>query len=83
MIRVELYDGSQHPAVRPVKVETTDSDRKARRIAAAMLGHASLRGASTWNRHQGGTVWQFGPRSAEDSEYDYVVIRDDDDDDEQ
>lgn len=70
---VEIYDGTQHPAVHPHTSEEFRSLRDARAFAARGLGHASLRGASTWNRYQGGTVFQFGPR-VEDNGYDFAVI---------
>ncbi len=73
---VELYNGREHPAVHPVRTAHAATEREARRIAARMLGHSSLRGASQWGRYQGGTVYQFGPR-VEDSEYDYAVIQQD------
>ncbi|HMN09291.1 MAG TPA: hypothetical protein PKC83_10945 [Gemmatimonadaceae bacterium] len=71
--RIEQYDGSLRPATHPDRVEYAADERAARRIAADMLGHRSLRGASTWERYQGGTVYQFGPR-VEDNGYDYAVI---------
>jgi hypothetical protein len=71
---VECYDGNQHPAPRPYEIETATTEREARRIAARMLGHRTLQGASSWERYQGGTVYQFGPRR-EDNGYDYAVIR--------
>lgn len=73
MITVSVYDGTQHPAPRPYTTEEHATMREARQAAARMLGHRSLRGASTWDRYQGGTVYQFGPRT-DDSEYDFVVI---------
>lgn len=73
--RIECYDGSLHPATHPDRVEHAADARTARRIAAAMLGHSSLRGASQWERYQGGTVYQFGPRT-EDNGYDFAVIID-------
>lgn len=72
---IELYDGGQHPARHPRQTATAATEREARRIAARMLGHGSLRGASTWTRYQGGQVYQFGPHD-EYSEYDFVVILD-------
>lgn len=71
---IEVYDGRQHPALRPYRVEHATTEREARRIAARMLGHRTLRGASAWDRSQGGTVWQFGPRDPLASEFDFVVI---------
>jgi len=71
--RIECYDGSQHPAVHPYVTSSAASLREARRIAARMLGHQSLRGAASWDRYQGGTVYQFGPHSSENG-YDYAVI---------
>ena len=73
MYHVSVYDGSQHPAIHPYATEEHPTGREARRAAARLLGHRSLRGASTWDRYQGGTVYQFGPRT-EDSEYDFAVI---------
>jgi hypothetical protein len=73
--RIECYDGSQHPATYATETDYATTERDARRIAARMLGHASLRGAASWERYQGGTVYQFGPR-AEDNGHDYVVIID-------
>lgn len=70
---IAVYDGSQHPSNHPYRTATAGTEREARRIAAQMLGHQSLRGASSWEHHKGGTVYQFGPRT-EDSEYDFVVI---------
>lgn len=72
-ITVKLYDGGSHPAVHPTRTATAETEREARRLAAEMLGHNSLRGAATWDRYQGGTVYQFGPR-AEENGYDFVVI---------
>lgn len=73
MFTVKLYDGTQHPAVHPIESATAATESEARKIAARMLGHKSLRGAATWERHQGGTVYQFGPKQ-EDNGYDYAVI---------
>jgi len=70
---IGVYDGSQHPAPHPYASETAETEREARKIAARMLGHTSLRGASSWDRYQGGTVYQFGPRN-ESNDYDFVVI---------
>lgn len=70
---IELFDGSQHPALHPTKSASASTEREARRIAAGMLGHKTLRGAASWERYQGGTVFQFGPR-CEDNEFDYVVL---------
>ncbi len=70
---VSVYDGRQHPAVRPIARSVCSTMPEARREAARLLGHRSLRGASTWERYQGGTVYQFGPKT-EDNEYDFVVI---------
>lgn len=72
---IEVYNGREHPAVHPVRTAHAATEREARRIAARMLGHASLRGASQWDRYQGGTVYQFGPRGG--SEHDYAVIQQD------
>lgn len=73
--RIACYDGNQHPATHAYRVDTASTMREARQIAARMLGHSSLRGASTWDRYQGGTVYQFGPK-VEDNGYDFVVIED-------
>ena len=73
--RIECYDGTQHPALHPDTTAEASTEREARRIAARMLGHRTLRGASSWESWQGGIVYRFGPR-AEDSEYDYAVIID-------
>jgi len=43
---VEIYDGTQHPAVHPHTSEEFRSLRDARAFAARGLGHANLRGAS-------------------------------------
>ncbi len=84
MYRIELYDGSQQPANRAMSTQTCGSESEARKVAAKMLGHRSLRGAATWDRYQGGTVYQFGPRSElMDNDYDFVVIVDEEADDEQ
>jgi hypothetical protein len=71
---VDLYDGSQHPPQRPVAHAVFDTEREARREAASMLGHETLRGAARWDHHGGGTVYQFGPGAVENG-YDFVVIR--------
>lgn len=71
--RVSVYDGSQHPAHHAYKTNEVRDLRAARKEAARMLGYSSLRGASTWERWQGGTVYQFGPRT-EDNGYDFAVI---------
>lgn len=73
--RIERYDGGQYPAVHPCQTATAVTRTEARRIAARMLGHRTLRGAASWERYQGGTVYQFGPH-AEDNGYDYAVIID-------
>lgn len=73
MYTVKLYDGTQCPAVHATETATAATETEARKIAARMLGHKSLRGAATWERYQGGTVFQFGPKS-EDNGYDYAVI---------
>lgn len=70
---IEVYDGSQHPAPHPYRVEYAHTERDARRIAAQLLGHSTLRGSASWERYQGGTVYQFGPR-VDDNEHDYAVI---------
>lgn len=72
-ITVSVFDGRQHPARHPYRTEICATMREARKAAARMLGHESLRGASTWDRCQGGTVYQFGPRR-EGTEYDFAVI---------
>jgi len=74
MFTVSVFDGSAHPAVHPYASERHANERDARRAASRMLGHSSLRGSSSWYRSQGGTVYQFGPRS-EDTEYDFVVVQ--------
>lgn len=76
-VTIKCYDGSQHPAVYPTSTAKAGNEKEARRIAARMLGHSTLRGAATWERYQGGTVFQFGPR-AEENGYDFVVIEEDD-----
>ena len=73
MYVIQLFDGGQHPAVHPIATSTAATEREARKEAARLLGHRTLRGAATWDRYQGGTVYQFGPRD-EDNGYDYVVI---------
>lgn len=50
---------------------TAATPREARRVAAQMLGRRSLRGATTWERYQGGTLYRFGPRGERAP---YVVI---------
>jgi hypothetical protein len=75
---IELYDGRQHPAVHACTRSRAATEREANREAARLLGHASLRGASRWDRYQGGTVYQFGPHE-EDNGYDYAVVIADDD----
>lgn len=70
--RIECYEDS---ATRPHQTEYAETERAARRIAARMLGHVTLRGAASWDRYQGGTVYQFGPRR-EDNGYDFVVVVD-------
>lgn len=76
---VELYDGTQHPATTPTTVVRCATLREARREAARMLGHKNLRGAATWDRPQGGAVYQFGPHQEENG-YDFAVIIADGDD---
>lgn len=67
---IRLYpDMSNHA----IETATAATEREARRIAAKMLGHKNLRGASQWDRFQGGTVYQFGPHT-EDNGYDFAVI---------
>ncbi len=78
MFTVSVFNGREHPAVHPYAVERHANERDARRAAARMLGHSSLRGASSWSRYQGGTVYQFGPRT-EDTEYDFAVVQRDGD----
>ena len=73
MFTVKLYDGNQHPATHATETATASTEREARKIAARMLGHKTLRGAASWERYQGGTVYQFGPR-AEENGYDFAVI---------
>lgn len=73
--RIEIYDGSIHPATRPYATLWASDEREARRIAAKALGRRTLRGASSWDRAQGGMVWQFGPR-VEDNGYDFAVVID-------
>ena len=70
---IEVYDGSSSPAPRPYRTERATTEQEARRVAARLLAHASLRGASSWPRPDGGTVWQFGPHR-EDNGFDYAVI---------
>lgn len=70
---IACYSGSQRPSKYPAETDTADTPREARRIAARMLGHRTLRGAATWDRYQGGTVYQFGPHE-EDNGYDFAVI---------
>lgn len=69
---IEWYEDDK-PGAPPDEVAYANTPRDARRIAARMLGHATLRGASTWERWQGGTVYQFGPRT-ESNGYDFVMI---------
>lgn len=76
MIHVSIYDGSEHPALSPYATKEFADMKSARAWAAKMLGHKTLRGASTWDRYQGGSVYQFGPRD-EDNNYDHAVIEDD------
>lgn len=71
--RVSIYDGGQHPAKYPYKSVTCATEREARREAARMLGRSSLRGSSSWERYQGGTVFRFGPHD-EDNGHDFTVI---------
>lgn len=67
---IRLYpDQSNHAS----ETATAATEREARRIAARMLGHRTLRGSSQWDRFEGGTVYQFGPHE-EDNGYDFVVI---------
>lgn len=73
MYTIKLFDGGQQPALHPIETAIATTERGARAVAARMLGHDSLRGAATWERYQGGTVFQFGPRE-EDNGYDYAVI---------
>ena len=73
MFTVKLYPGYEHPATRATETATAATEREARSIAARMLGHKTLRGSASWERYQGGTVYQFGPR-AEENGYDFVVI---------
>lgn len=80
--RIEVYYGSQHPSHYPYNTDTAATEREAHRRAAQMLGHTTLRGASTWSRYQGGQVYQFGPRT-ENNGYDFVVIIAPGDEDEQ
>lgn len=75
MTEIQYYpDGN---AARPTRTEAYATVKEARKAAARMLGHNSLRGASTWDRYQGGDVYQFGPRS-EMNDRPFVVIVDDD-----
>jgi hypothetical protein len=73
MYRIEYYrdESGRFPA----EVATEATLRAANRTAAAQLGASSLRGAATWNRYQGGTVYQFGPR-VENNGHPFVVIVD-------
>lgn len=71
---IQVFDGRVHPPTHPYRTGQADTEREARRIAAQLLGHRNLRGASSWERYQGGTVFQFGPRAIEESESDFVVI---------
>lgn len=71
--KIDCYDGKQQPASHAFRTASANTMREARRIAARMLGHRTLRGASTWDRYQGGTVYQFGPHEEENG-YDFVVI---------
>lgn len=71
MYRVEYYDDEHHDI--PDLIEVVADERTARRTAARLLGHRTLRGASSWRRYQGGTVFQFGPRT-EDNGEPFVVI---------
>lgn len=68
---IEYYEDSSR--FHPDTTTTAETDREARREAANMLGHKNLRGASSWEHHQGGIVYQFGPRD-EDNEYPFAVI---------
>lgn len=74
LYRIAVYNGQARPAKHPYRIETVESERVARRVAAQMLGHRTLRGAASWERSQGGTVWRFGPRAPEHNGYDFVVI---------
>lgn len=69
--RVEYY-ADENLRV-PTLVERVADERTARRRAARLLGHCSLRGAASWARYQGGVVYQFGPRDS-DNGYPLVVI---------
>lgn len=71
--RIELYNGKEHPAVHPIDSATVDSEKDARRIAAQFLGRSTLRGANTWDRAQGGDVYQFGRRD-DSNECNFAVI---------
>lgn len=71
--RITVYNGTLQPAKFPYSVYTTDTLSKARAWAARVLGHKTLRGAATWERSQGGTVYQFGPRTDHNG-HDFVVI---------
>lgn len=73
MIEIQYYPDNN--ATRPTQTETYATVEAARKAAARMLGRSSLRGASTWDRHQGGEVYRFGPRS-EMNDYPFVVIVD-------
>lgn len=70
---IRLYPGHEHPAHHASETATVATEREARRIAARMLGRKNLRGASSWDRYQGGTVYQFGPHEEENGE-DFAVI---------
>lgn len=71
--RIAVYNGTLQPTGFPYSVHTTETLAEARAWAARALGHKTLRGAATWERYQGGTVYKFGPRT-EHNGYDFVVI---------
>lgn len=74
MFTIRVY---KHDAEHAFDTEHHASARDARRAAARLLGHRSLRGASSWAHPHGGVVYQFGPRT-EDNDHDFVVVVDDD-----
>lgn len=80
MYTIEVFDGGQHPAPEPYSTARAGTEREARRVAARMLGHSTLRGASTWEQMRGGTAFRFGPWEEGDNGYDVVVITIDDED---
>lgn len=45
---------------RAMSSATVGSEKEARKIAAHRLGKNSLRGCRSWDRYQGGRVYQFG-----------------------